>query len=172
MTVKETAIRQQLDVLYREHHGWLSGFLCKRLGCSQHAADLAQDTFLRLLSRQRLPEPEQARGYLACTAKRLVIDLYRRRRIEAAYLEQLNQRPNIQVPSEETRALIIEALLELDQQLDTLPAKVRQAFLMNRLDGLGYREIAEHLGVSVSSVEKYIARALHACLLISLGIDS
>lgn len=43
------------------------------------------------------------------------------------------------------------------------PLKARQALLLCKLDRLGYREIAQQLGVSVSSVEKYIARALLVC---------
>lgn len=40
--------------LYLDHHDWLAGWLRGRLGCSQDAADLAHDTYLRLLGRPRL----------------------------------------------------------------------------------------------------------------------
>lgn len=36
--------------LYQDHHGWLHGWLRKKLGCSHQAADLAHDTFMRLLT--------------------------------------------------------------------------------------------------------------------------
>ncbi|MGH8815848.1 MAG: sigma factor-like helix-turn-helix DNA-binding protein, partial [Achromobacter pestifer] len=61
------------------------------------------------------------------------------------------------------RAMAIQALMELDAILNTLPAKAREALLLCKLDGLGYRDIANRLGVSVSSVKKYIATALLAC---------
>lgn len=172
MAVNDPILRQQLDLLYREHHGWLSTFLRKRMGCSQGAADLAQDTYLRILTTGLPHGVEQPRGFLARIARGLVIDRYRRKRIETAYLEQIALYPQDQVPSPETRLLVIETLIELDRLLDELPGKVRQAFLLHRLDGLSYREIAEHLGVSVSSVEKYIARGLQACLLASLEGDA
>lgn len=38
--------------LYTDHHTWLHGWLRRKLGCSHRAADLAHDTFLRLLNRQ------------------------------------------------------------------------------------------------------------------------
>ncbi|WP_313062038.1 sigma factor, partial [Pseudomonas rhodesiae] len=47
--------QQQLHLLYRDHHGWLQGWLRKRLGDREHAADVAQDTFLRLLVSGRFP---------------------------------------------------------------------------------------------------------------------
>ena len=52
----------------------------------------------------------------------------------------------------------------LDEALDTLPPRVRQAFLMAQLDGLKQRDIAEALGLSVPTIKKYIQRAWLACL--------
>lgn len=42
-----------VETLYSEHHGWLQNWLSRRLGCPSLAADLAQDTFVRLLSHPR-----------------------------------------------------------------------------------------------------------------------
>lgn len=163
-TFKQTTERQMgFDALYSEHHGWLRRWLRARLGCSHTAADLAHDTYLRILNRGVTPEPEQSRRFLVQIAKGLMVDHHRRRRIEAAYLETLSLLPEPQAPSPEVRALTIEALVKIDTLLHELPEKPRRAFLLCRLDGLSYREIAEALSVSVSSVEKYIARALLIC---------
>lgn len=168
MTTRSPAQQQQLEQLYRDHHSWLSGFLQRRLGCSHSAADLLQDTYLRLLTRGRLPEHAHSRGYLTRIAKGLVIDLYRRRRVEQAYLDELASQPEASHPSPEVQAQAVEALMLVDRLLRGLPNNVSRALLMHRLDGMGYREIAEQLGVSVSSVEKYIARALQHCLMVAL----
>ena len=71
MTTRSPTQQQQLEQLYRDHHSWLSGFLQRRLGCSHNAADLLQDTYLRLLTRGRLPEHAHSRGYLTRIAKGL-----------------------------------------------------------------------------------------------------
>lgn len=151
------------ESLYAEHHGWLHGWLRKKLGNAGDAADLAHDTYLRILATGHLPAADDSRRHLTQIAKGLVIDLYRRRQIEAAYLDALARLPEAQAPSEELRALTLEALLEVDAILQGLAPKARAAFLLCRLDGLSYREIAAQLAVSVSSVEKYIAGALLAC---------
>ena len=52
-----------------------------------------------------------------------------------------------------------ERLKVVGAALDRLPQRTRASFLMHRIDGLKYREIAERLGVSQSAVEKHIARA-------------
>lgn len=154
--------------LYTEHHGWLHAWLRRKLGCSSHAADLAQDTFLRLLSQERRGTPvetlRQPRAYLATVAHGLVVNLWRRQEIERAWLETLASRPEPLAPSPEERALLVEALCELDALLDRLNPKARSAFLMARLDGLSYVEIAGHLGVSERMVKKYMAQAMLHCL--------
>ncbi|MNT22513.1 putative RNA polymerase sigma factor FecI [compost metagenome] len=55
--------------------------------------------------------------------------------------------------------------------LDGLGPKIKQAFLLSQLEGLGYAEIAQRLGVSVSSVKKYMAKAAEHCLLFSLETE-
>ena len=55
--------------------------------------------------------------------------------------------------------------------LDGLGPKIKQAFLLSQLEGLGYAEIAQRLGVSVSSVKKYMAKVVEHCLLFSLETE-
>lgn len=55
--------------------------------------------------------------------------------------------------------------------LDGLGPKIKQAFLLSQLEGLGYAEIALQLSVSVSSVKKYMAKATEHCLLFSLETE-
>ncbi len=162
-SIADFASHRQFEALYAEHHGWLRGWLRKKLGNAFDAADLAHDTYLRLLNSGHTPQADESRRHLTQIANGLVIDLYRRREIESAYLDALALMPEPQAPSEETRALIIEALVEVDTLLHGLAPKARMALLLCRLDGLSYREIADRLEVSVSSVEKYIASGLLAC---------
>lgn len=163
MTHTEFALQQRIEALYTDHHGWLRGWLRRKLGNACDAADLAHDTYLRILRTGHVPQAQQSRQHLAQIANGLVIDLHRRRHIESAYLQALALLPEPLAPSEEERALAIEALIQIDAILHGLPAKAREALLLCKLDGMGYRDIAARLGVSVSSVEKYIAAALVAC---------
>ena len=135
----------------------------RKLGNAFDAADLAHDVYLQLMRKGQLPPTGESRRHLTQIANGLVIDLYRRRQIESAYLQALALLPEPCAPDEETRALAIEALIQIDAALHSLPPKARQALLLCKLDGLSYREIAAELQVSVSSVEKYIAAGLLAC---------
>jgi len=159
---------QPIDSLYRDHHGWLQGWLRHRLGDRERAADIAQDTFLRLLVTRRLPEQNDGRRFLAQIARNLVIDQWRRQRIKHAYLESLAALPEPESPSLETRAIVIETLMQIDAMLDKMPAKVREAFLLSHLQGLKIAEIAERLQVSTRSVKLYLVRANQHCFFAQL----
>lgn len=157
------ASRQQFEKLYVDHHSWLYSLLRRKLGNSVDAADLAHDVYLNLIKKGRVPSSEDTRCHLTQIAKGMVIDLYRRRRLEDCHLEALKLQAEPLVPSEERRALVTETLTQIDDALHSKPAKTRQALLLCKLHGMGHRDIATELKVSVSSVEKYIVSGLRAC---------
>ncbi|MFJ2982378.1 MULTISPECIES: sigma-70 family RNA polymerase sigma factor [unclassified Pseudomonas] len=155
--------RHPIEHLYVEHHSWLQGWLRHRLNNAADAADLAQDTFVRVLQRRQAQVPQTPRAYLRTIARGLVIDLWRHRDIERAWLDTLAQLPEAQAPSPEVSALAIEALVAIDRLLDSLPERARTVFLLAQLDGLPCPRIAEQLGVSLSTVERDLAKALRHC---------
>ncbi|HVL01322.1 MAG TPA: sigma-70 family RNA polymerase sigma factor [Dongiaceae bacterium] len=156
-----------IEVLYSDHHRWLQGWLGRRLGCHHLAADLAQDTFLRLLSQPRpLDSFDNARGYLRKVADRLCIDLWRRRSVEQAWLEVLAARPEEVELSPEAHAIIVETFCELDDMLRRMPEKVATAFILSQIEGLTYKQIAAQMGVSERTIKNYMATAMLECLLI------
>lgn len=172
MTVVESVEQEKIHVLYNDHHSWLQGWLRKKLGCSEHAADLTQDTFVRIISASsrcdEAPVIREPRSYLATIARRVMVDYFRRQRLERAWAETLASLPEAEDISPEVRLLVIETLYQIDVMLDGLGANIRQAFLLSQLEGLTYAAIAERLSVSVSSVKKYMARATEQCLLFAL----
>ena len=152
-----------IDQLYSDHHGWLHGWLRSRLGNAADAADLAQDTFLRVLLKQELLELRTPRAFLRTIARGLVIDHWRREELERAYLESIAHLPEAEAPSAETREMLLELLEGIARLLDGLKPKVRSAFLLAQCEGLPHAQVAERLGVSVRSVERYVAEALFHC---------
>lgn len=158
-----------VGALYRDHRGWLLAWLRRTISCPQRAQDLSQDTFVRLLGRDELQSPREPRAFLAAVAKGLMFDHFRRAALEQAYLSELMRIPEADQPSPETQLLILEDLKAIDDMLYTLPGKARAAFLYSRLDGLGHAEIAQHLGVSVSRVRQYLARAMRQCYVALYG---
>jgi RNA polymerase sigma factor (sigma-70 family) len=165
MPAADITAHQSIHALYSDHHQWLVGWLRRRLACLHQADDLAQDTFERVLGRpQALNGIREPRAWLTTIAHGLVVDHLRRQDLERAYLEAVAVLPAWEVPSPETQLLLLETLARIDAMLDGLNPKVRMAFLLSRLEDLSYPQIAVQLGVSLSSVEKYMAAAIRHCL--------
>lgn len=161
----------EIHALYSDHHGWLVQWLRRRLACTHSAHDLAQDTFVRVLGRPHaLAQVREPRAWLTTIAQGLVIDHLRRQQLERAYLEAIADLPESVMPSPETQLLLLETLARIDTLLDGLNPKVRTAFLLSRLEDLTYPQIAAQLGVSLSSVEKYMATAIRHCLAVSRSV--
>ncbi len=166
----DTTVQQTVHALYSDHHGWLVAWLRKRLNNPQQAADLAQDTFVRILStREQLGLVREPRAWLASIARGLMIDAFRRADLERAWLAELACLPEEIHPSPEERLMVLETLEAINHMLDGLPPKVRAAWLYNRLDGMKHAEIAGKLGVSVSRVRQYLATAARHCYVIRYG---
>lgn len=157
---------QDVETLYRDHHAWLHAWLVRKLGNPFEASDLTQDTFVNLITSRQAERLKEPRAYLTTLAKRLLYNRWRRRDLEQAWLEALATLPEDASPSPEDYALVREAVEAVDRWLAGLAPKVRQAFLLRRLDGLKHSEIAQEMGVSQASVERYLKQALlHLCTL-------
>ncbi|MCB4811528.1 sigma-70 family RNA polymerase sigma factor [Methylovorus menthalis] len=163
-------VSETVHALYSDHHGWLSGWLRRKLGCTHQAADLAQDVFVRIMSSPSQHTIREPRAYLTHVAHGLVVNHWRRREVEQAYLDALMHLPPSMVPSVEQRLMVLETLFEIERMLSGLPVKVRQAFLLSQMDGMKYADIATELHVSERMVKKYMAQAMLACLTLGRAV--
>jgi RNA polymerase sigma factor (sigma-70 family) len=164
VSIAEPSSQQQMHLLYSHHHGWLYGWLRKKLGNACDAADLAQDTFTRILAARPVSAIADPRAYLTTVAKGILVNWYQRQALERAYLQALALLPEPQAPSPEQRLLILQTLHEIDAMLDALPTPVRRAFLLSQIEGLKYEEIAQRLDVSLITVKRHMKQAFAACL--------
>ena len=155
-----------LIAVFRENYQELLRFLTRRTGDAERAADLAQDTFVRLSA---MPagnvDIENPRAFVYRVAGNLAIDAMRREaRIQAHFAtsEVGSVVPDSKATPEGV-ALARDQLRRLEAALDELPPNPRLALLLNRVEGRTFAEIAGQLGVSQSMVAKYIALALRHC---------
>lgn len=125
---------------------------------------MSHDTFVRLLSGDvsGLREP---RAYLLVIANRLMINRFKRGKVEQEALEQVTLLLEGQNQKGPADILVAQDLLRrvLVMLTEELPEKPRKAFLMARIDGLSYAQIAKRLEVSESSVKQYLARVMMHC---------
>ncbi len=141
----------------------MEALVSRRVGCRATAADLVQDLFLRFW-RRPLVHVEELGTYLLRCAGNIAIDHLRsegaRVRLNEGWLPE--QQHNLGVEPQAA----LEAgndLRHVEAALRGLPERTRQIFLLNRIHGRKYAEIAKAMGLSQSAVEKHMMRALEAC---------
>ena len=154
--------------IYQQHQPWLVNWLRKKLNCRFDASDISQDTFVKLISGDTITLREP-RAYLLVIANRLLINRYRRTKVEADVLQQislmlqtLNNDRDTKDPADQIIAqdLLSRVIFMLTEEL---PEKQTKAYILARVDGLSYQQIAKRLGVSESSVKQYIMKVLVHC---------
>ena len=161
----QTTARTLIDC-FQQHYTALLQFLMRQLQDTELAADVAQETYLRLVA---MGEPEQQieqpRAFIFRIASNLAIDQQRReaRHSQRRAPEELACDETDRRLCTETIHLARERLSQLDTALAELPPNCAQALMLSRLDGLSYAEISQQLGVSQSMVARYIAQALKHC---------
>jgi RNA polymerase sigma factor (sigma-70 family) len=143
--------------------GDLLRFLRSRLGHGDHAQDLAQEVYLRVLRMDDLSLIRNPRSFVIHLAA------------HAAYEWRMLARNRLQHSDEFLQDLVAhdadpaealereDRIARLSRVLETLSPKCRAVILMHRRDGMTYEEIAARMNLSVAMVKKYLARGLAAC---------
>ena len=150
--------------LYRRHFSELVSFLARRVASRELAADLVQELFLRLLSRHgAMAAVDHDRGYLFSSVRHLAVEARRSGRWREASDEAIDAGGFEAVLSPEYQMEDKQTVERLIKVVSRLPPRCRQVFLLHKIENLSYGEVASTLGISVSSVEKHMMRALEAC---------
>ncbi|WDD90354.1 RNA polymerase sigma factor (plasmid) [Burkholderia sp. FERM BP-3421] len=128
------------------------------------AADIAQEAFERTLRymREHGDRVLSPVGLLVRIALNLQIDRGRRRKHLPVALDESYEDPSWNVTPED-EAAGKQALMQLFADLDRLPPRCREAFILCRLYGLTYQEAAEQMGIQPSVVREYLVDAMRAC---------
>jgi RNA polymerase sigma factor (sigma-70 family) len=155
---------QQISEAIAREQGRLRNFIRKRVADQGEAEDVLQDVFYELIEAYRMMRPvEEASAWLFRVARNRIIDLFRRKKREAARSQpvattedgetlewdDLLPSPDAGPEAAYARTVLLE---ELDAALDELPEEQREVFVEHELMGYSFKEIAEQTGVSVNTL--------------------
>ena len=146
---------------FRRHLSRLKQFLRHRGRTDEDADDLIQEAFLRLEIYGRENQVLETEAFLVRTVGNLSVDKYRHDAVLEVIetpVEELEIFDTSPRPDEVCAAR--ERLDRLMAGLEQLSPKTREVLIARRYEGLSCPEIAKHLGITVSAVEKRLARAM------------
>lgn len=154
-----------LTDLDRQYRGSLLAFFRRRTGNLAEAEDMVQDVFARIYATSGI-EQDTAGAYIFRAAANLMNDRLRRDGVRAAWRAEAITRDEGAIdPCDPERVLAgQQALSVIQSALDALPERTRVIFVLFRLEGMPQKTIADTFGLSVSAVEKHIAKAMKALM--------
>ncbi len=134
----------------------------RRCGNAVEAEDLTHDVLVRALSHSAWISADQARGYIFRAAVNRWRDRGRRQMTQGEVLPWDDSAPYSQDDGSISERVIAarEEMVLVIQALNELPERTRKVFVLQRLEQMTYPQIAEGLGMALSTVEKHMIRAL------------
>lgn len=133
-------------------------YIFYKYGNEEKAHDAVQEAFIKLWENCAKVPPEKARSYVYTVANNLYLNVIKAEKVRMRYAAGTHPTKDAQTPE----YLMVEAQFrqKLEDALNRLPENQRTTFLLNRIDGMKYQEIADMEGVSVKAIEKRMTLAL------------
>ena len=145
------------SALFNANSKTVFNYIYYKFGNEEKAHDAVQEAFVKLWENCAKVTPEKAKSYLYTVANNLYLNVIKAEKVRLKYadksLKTTNESPEFLMEENEFKT-------KLDSALNDLPENQRSTFLLNRIDGKKYAEIAEMEGVSVKAIEKRMHLAL------------
>lgn len=146
-------------MIYDNHFDNLRRYLYYRSGDQDLSADIAQNVFMKIWKKKIDISKGNIKSLLFKMGTDEFISNYRRSKIERDYVNTQDFKLVYETNDQNDFA---EKKQKFEKALMTLTDKQRVALLMNKMEGLTYKEIAESLNLSQKAIEKRISQALSA----------
>jgi RNA polymerase sigma factor (sigma-70 family) len=160
---------QRISRLFSEHNEALIQFLATRLRSVQEAQEVAQEAYVRLLSLEDSGAVSFLRAFLFKTAANLAVDRIRSRNRHRQALDGGLCDESRETPTPDREAASAQEVEIVRRLVGELPPKCRRAFLLHRVHGAEFADIAREMGLSERMVRHYVLRAVLYC---RAGLDA
>lgn len=157
-----SSLATDLASLYSTEHSRLMRLLVQRGVSAAAAADLVQETFVRML-RAPANEVRDPKSYLFKAAANIAIDEHRRVQRAGTIFDpatELDASVPDASPLPDALLMSKEGLEELERAVLELPPRCREVLLLHKFEGLSYAEIADRLDISKNTVMVHMAKAI------------
>lgn len=151
--------KKGFKLLFDSHFQALRNYIYYRCGDAELATDIAQDVFMRLWEKRNNVFENIQMGLLVKIANDMLVSNYRRVKTGQKFRDAI-RKINLDTITPEERLIFKELNGRYERALNDLNENERVVFLMNRVDGLKYAEIADQIGISIKAVEKRMSKAL------------
>jgi len=149
---------QEFKICFDQYFDAIRNYIYYRSNDADLATDIAQDAFLKIWEKQMPFDTTKTKSLLYKIAGDLFLSHVRKTKIKDNYLQSIQL--EFKSDPTENNSYYTELKSSYETALAKLSEKQRSVFLMSRIDGLTYKEIANHLEISPKAVEKRMSNAL------------
>jgi len=150
------------DILYKKYSNRIFKFAFSILKSADESANIVQDVFLNLWeNRNNIEKNSSVKYYIFTITYNSAISVIRKKLRESKFLDYLK---TLQMPIQEPVNLELEyneLTNKINDIVSTLPKRQKEVYLLHKVEGLKYKEIALKLGISVNTIENHMSRALN-----------
>ena len=150
---------KDFKMIYDTHFDDLRRYLIYRSGNQDLSGDIAQNVFMKVWTKKIEIASGNIKSLLFKMATDEFISHIRRKKVEKEYTESIDLRLILEPDNNDD---LLEKKVLFQKALNQLPEKQKTALLMNKMQGLTYKEIAEVLNLSQKAIEKRIGLAIKA----------
>ncbi|WNO08675.1 RNA polymerase sigma factor [Teredinibacter sp. KSP-S5-2] len=162
-----SVVRSQINIsqLYTDFHQKLLSHVVKKGLTYAEAEEVVQEAFVRLLKLDNKDVTSYIQAYLYRIATNLTIDRLRRHAISPEVQANADVSEDYMdfSSSPETKVKYRKLLEKMSDVIETLPEKCQLAFLLYKVKGMEYKEIAAHMNLTESMVRKHVLRVVRHC---------
>lgn len=158
-TMDNVCEEEVFSSLFKTNSKTVFNYIYYKFGNEEKANDAVQEAFVKLWENCAKVSPEKARAYVYTVANNMYLNVIKSEKVRLKYADKSDkttyESPDYVMEEKEFK-------VKLDNALNSLPENQRTTFLLNRIDGKKYAEIADLEGVSVKAIEKRMHLALKA----------
>jgi len=152
------------EITFLKYYAPMSKYIWKYLRSEDLAEEVVQEVFANLWnSREELDPRGHLRGLLYEMARNKALDTIKHQKVVDSYItETRKKRKGVQYNSMNYKdeSNMTSFMDDTKAAIADLPPKARQVYILNREEGLTYKEIANYLGISIKTVESQMSRVL------------
>jgi RNA polymerase sigma-70 factor (family 1) len=152
--IEKQEFKEIFDALYDP----IKNFIYYKTSDIELAEDIAQETFLKVWEKRDTVKKETIKPFLYTIANNIFINKIQQNKVNFKFVNSQKSKNHVESPEYELEMKEFDK--KLQNTLSMLSEKNRVVFLMNRIDGMTYAEIAKNIGISVKAVEKRMQNSL------------
>ncbi len=142
------------------HYNELCAYIYNLSRDKQLAEDIVQNVMLKIWkNRKSLRITTSMKSYLYKSCYYELLDSYKRNKKELNYIEQI-KKDALELFVEEDNDFVKNRIIKVREEIEKLPPKCKEVFVLNKLQGFKYKEVAEQLNVSIKTVEAQMYKAM------------